>query len=294
MLQIVQGAYFRPVPLTDTLHRGVFYTNLRALRDQAPELMFGRLLPSTAFSGTQTLTVEARERLETLTEDGTSEALVATSGDQLLDEIADVIAFYLNVVCVRDLDTARRLIAPGDGGAARMRGPASILRQTFDPTVILKDEAIAELDVFLRDLVALERGPYEAAMRALRQVVAATLIVDEDATLAYTLMVAALESLGQAAEPHTATWEEYDKAKRTRIDVATDGLDHSRRDAVRAAVLANEHTACSDGSSPSSSAMSSPASTARRRSAPSARSRHRTCRRRSAKHMRSARVTSTR
>ncbi len=241
MLQIVQGAYFRPVPLTDTVHRGVFHTNLRTFRDQALELIFGRLLPSTSFSGLQTLTIEARERLETLTEDGTSEALVATSGDQLLEEIADVVAFYLNVVCVRDLDTARRLIARGDGEAAQMRGPASILRQTFDATVILKDDAIAELDAFLRDLVALERGHYEAVMRALRQVVAATLIVDEDATLAYTLMVAALESLGQVAEPHTATWDEYDRAKRERIDEATDGLDEGRRNAVRAAVLANEH-----------------------------------------------------
>ena len=89
MLQIVQGAYFRPVPLTDTLHRGVFYSNLRTFRDQAPEFMFGRLLHSTAFGGLRTLTVEARERLETLSLNGTREVLAATSGDQLLDALAD-------------------------------------------------------------------------------------------------------------------------------------------------------------------------------------------------------------
>lgn len=241
MLQIVQGGYFRPVPLTDTLHRSVFYTNLRTFHDQELELVFGRLLSSTTFGLTRTLTVEARERLETLAEDGTLDVLAATSGDQLLDEIADVIAFHLNVVCVRDHDTARRLIALGDGEATRMRGPASILRQTFDATVILTDEMVAKLDGFLRELIALERGPYEAAMRALRQVVAATLIVHEDATLAYTLMVAALESLGQVAEPHTAAWSEYDYAKRLRIDRATEGLDEGRRNVIRAAVLANEH-----------------------------------------------------
>ncbi|MCF1459710.1 hypothetical protein FS827_00070 [Agrobacterium vitis] len=241
MLQIVQGAYFRPVPLTDTLHRGVFHTNLWSFRAQALEFTFGRILPSTAFGRLRTLTVEARERLETLSLNGTPEVLVATNGDQLLDEIADVIAFHLNVVCVRDLDTARRLIVPGDGEATQMRGPASILRQTFDASVILKDEAIAGFDRFVRELVALERSHYEAAMRALRQVVSATLIVDEDATLAYTLMVAALESLGQAAEPHIATWEEYDRTKRARIDAAMEGFDDKSRDAVRAAVLANEH-----------------------------------------------------
>lgn len=240
MLQIVQGMYFRPVPLTDTLHRGIYFTNLRFLRDAVPELIFGRLLPSTTFQGVRSLTVEAREQLEMVTESGRQEVLAATSGDQLLDEIADVIAFCFNVVCVRDFDMARRLIAR-EGANAHQLGPASILRQTFDASVVLTEEGIAELDTFLRALLALKRKNYEAAMRAIRQIVAATLIVDEDATLAYTLMVAALESLGQATVPHTASWREYDEAKRSRVDAATKGLSVERRERIEAAILSNEH-----------------------------------------------------
>lgn len=241
MLQIVQGKYFRPVPLTDTLHRGIYYTNLRFFGDQAPEFVFGRLLPSTTFHGVRALTVEAREHLETLTPSGQRETLAATTGDQLLDEIADVIAFCLNAVCVRDHDMARRLIASDSGNATYRRGPASILRQTFDAMVILTEEGIADLDVFVRTLIALPRKSYEAALRAIRQIVAAMLIVDEDATLAYTLMVAALESLGQSTEPPSASWDEYDLAKRQRVEAATKGLGTKRRERIEAAVLANEH-----------------------------------------------------
>lgn len=242
MLQIVQGLYFRDVPLTNTTHRGVFYTNLRAFGNRdARSLPFGRLLPSTPFHGIGSLTVEAIERLEALTPDGEREVLAATSGDQLLDEIAAVISFCLNVVCVRDLDMARRLISHHESGNSNLQGPASILRDTFDRTIVFSDGHVADLEQFLSALTALNRKSYEAAIRAIRQIVDAMLMVDEDSTLAYTLMVAALESLGQASEPKVALWSEYDRHKRDRVDEATKGLSEKRKLRIRAAILANEH-----------------------------------------------------
>ena len=241
MLQIVQGMYFRPVPLTDTLHRGIFYTNLRAFREQTLTFVFGRLLPSTTFDGPRTFTVEAREQLEAQSPSGTLEVLAATSGDQLLDEVAAVVAFCTKATCVRDHDMARRLISAQQGEERNRRGPASLLRQTFDATVILTDEGVADLERFTRSLLGLQRKSYEAVIRAIRQIVDATLIVDEDAALAYTLMVAALESLGQASESEPAVWEDYDPSKRHRIDAATQGLDDVVRARIESAVLANEH-----------------------------------------------------
>lgn len=241
MLQIVQGNYFRDVPLTDVLQRAVCYTNLRAFREQDLTFVFGRLLPSTAFRGPRTITIEAREQLEAVNWMGGLELLAATSGDQLIDEIAAVVSFAVNATCVRDGDMARRLIAVReDAGASRM-GAASLLRRTFDATVILHDEDVADLDRFVRSLVALERSSYEAAMRAIRRIVDATHLVEEAPDLAYTLMIAALESLGQAATPRAATWSEYDTTKRKRIDAATAGLDDEARDRVREAVLDNQH-----------------------------------------------------
>lgn len=241
MLQIVQGRYYRDVALTDVLQRAVCYTNFRAFRDQDLTFVFGRLLPSTAFRGPRTVTIEAREQLEAVDWKGEREALAATSGDQLIDEIAAVVSFALNVTCVRDGDMARRLIAVQSDARASGIGAASLLRRTFDAMVMLTDEDVADLDRFVRALIALERPSYEAAMRAIRRIVDATHIVEESPDLSYTLMVAALESLGQAATPRQATWSDYDRTKRKRVDAATNGLDAEARDRIREAVLANEH-----------------------------------------------------
>lgn len=242
MLQIVTGMYFRPVALSETLHRQVFYTNLRAFRAQCLEFVFGTLLISTGGNGVSTMTVETTERLEAVTPEGGREALISTSGDQLFDEIGAVISFALNLVFVRDQDMARRLIA-GRAGDSHQAGPGGILRKTFDANAVLTDEAAADLDTFARALLALNRKSYEAAMRAIRQIVDAMLTVGEDATLAYTLMVAALESLAQSTEPPPAIWADFDDTKRARIDAATKGLARPRRERVEAAVLANEHVA---------------------------------------------------
>ncbi|QGL77846.1 hypothetical protein [Stenotrophomonas maltophilia] len=243
MLQIVQGMYFRQVPLTNNTHRGVFFTNLRALGNREPYvLMFGRVMPSTVDSRVGTLTIEVTERLETLTLAGTMEVLHATDGTQLLDEVAAVIAFCLNAVCVRDHDMARRLIADSSQ-SHHSRGPSSILRQTFDARIFLNDALFEDVDSFSKSLTALNRPNYKAAMRAIRQVVDATLMVAEDATLAYTLLVASLESLAQSHEPGNASWSEYDQRKRARIDAATSDLTLQQKERIQSAVLANEHGA---------------------------------------------------
>lgn len=75
MFQIVTGMYFRPVALTETLHRQVFYTNLRAFRAQGLEFVFGKLLISTGGNGASTMTVETTERLEVVMPGGRREAL---------------------------------------------------------------------------------------------------------------------------------------------------------------------------------------------------------------------------
>lgn len=242
MLQIVTGMYFRPVELTNKLHRATLYSNLQSFRGQAIELTIARLLPSTNWTGVCTLTVEATERLEAVRLDGGREVLAATSGKQLVDEIAAVIAFALNVTCSRDHDLVHRLVSLRGEGEPQ-RGPASILRRTFDSHVVVSDEAVDDLAQFARALLALERKSYEAAMRAIRRIVDATTRVADDVSLAYMLLVAALESLAQSTEAPRPAWADLEESKRARIDAATEGLPIEHRERIETAVLANEHVA---------------------------------------------------
>jgi hypothetical protein len=237
MLQIASGMYFRPgVPLYETLHRFTVYTNGYRI-DRAPiELPIASLRFSTGIAPFAPVTVEVWDRLEAERSDGEAEFMIATSGDDLVADVAAVLAFVFNTTWSTDRDLVRRLV-PSVRSERPRGGPPSQLRRTFDPEVQLTDEALADAAAFSSRLLALHRPEYEKAIRAIRRVVDATLLIADDVTLAYTLFVAALESLASGVTAAPTTWDNFDGRKRALIDSAVGDLSGEQAQRVRAAVL---------------------------------------------------------
>lgn len=237
MLQIASGMYFRPdVPLHETLHRSTVYTNSYRI-DRAPvELPIASLRFSTGMAPFAPVGVEVWDRLEAERPDGEPEFLVATSGEDLVADVATVLAFAFNTTWSTDRDLVRRLVPNTPSGRPR-GGPSSQLRRTFDPEVLLSADALADAAAFSARLLALRRPEYEKAMRAIRRVVDATLLIADDVSLAYTLFVAALESLAAGVTAAPTTWDGFDGRKRALIGAALDDLSEEQAQRVRAAVL---------------------------------------------------------
>ena len=237
VLQIASGMYFRPVPLHETVHRATLYTNAERLEPDAVELPIARLLFSTSLAHVSSVTVEVVDRLESERPDGQPEFMVATSGRELVADVATVLAFALNVTCSTDVDLVRRLVPEQLDRRPAAGAPSNILRRTFDPNIMLKATDFVDVHDFCTRLLALQRSKFVAAMRAIRRVVDATVLIADDVSLAYTLYVAALESLAQGAPGAPSTWESFDAHKRQLIDTACEGLTNEQIARVRTAVL---------------------------------------------------------
>jgi hypothetical protein len=241
MLQIVTGMYFRTgVRLNCTVHRGVLYTNRGFLRREEIELPVGKLLPSSGFRTVSTVTVSVTEQLEAVLPDGTDDFRIASGGTELIDDLADVLSFALNAVFSCDHDLVHRLVP--DSLARRGRSStASQLRSTFDPLLIVTDAELDDVRVFITQLLALRRPAFEAAMKAIRRIVRAWQKVADDPTIAYTDIVAALESLAAEDQAVPApTWQNVDGRKRKIIDAALEGVDEGIAGRVRQAVIEAE------------------------------------------------------
>ncbi len=238
MLQIVTGMYFRDVLLNETLHRAVFYTSSWTYPADAIELPVGRFLFASSPSKVCPIAIEAVERLEAIRPDGEPEIMVATGGTELLDDAAAVFAFALNITCSRNAALVERLVPHTLGGPPASK-PSNILRRTFDPEIFLRPEDFDEAREFCSKLLALQRSHFEAVMRAIHRVVDATYLVGDDPSLAYTLFVAALESLAQIATSpeETRSWDIYDPKKRKIIDATLTDLDPEQATKVRNGVL---------------------------------------------------------
>lgn len=241
MLQISTGMYFRDgIPINETTHRAAFYTNGSLLDREAIDLPIGRFTFATGIEAVTAVMIEVVDRLEAERPDGKSEMMVATGGSELLDDAATVLAFAANITCARPLSLVERAV-PADLDSRPRQVPSSMLRRTFDPRIVLTDTDVERVRTFTAKLLAQHRPHFEAAMRAIRTVVDATFLVAEDPSLAYTLLVATLESLAQhaTAPEHERNWDTYDSRKRKILDEALVVLDLEvdQADRIREAVL---------------------------------------------------------
>jgi hypothetical protein len=82
-------------------------------------------------------------------------------------------------------------------------------------------------------------------MKAIRTYVTGLHRVADDLELAYTLLVASIESLAQDFDGHEGSWNDFDETKRKKIDQALADADVATADRVRAALVEIEHLALS-------------------------------------------------
>ncbi len=237
MLQVSAGRYFRPdIEIRERPHRRTVYTNAWLLDPTSVGLPVGTITGSTEFAAVSTVMIEAMDRLEAQKFDGSASMLVATGGDELIDDVAYVTSFVLNRTFSRNDDQVHRLVV-ADGSARRRHSAASMFPGLFDGAQVVHATEWDAVQAFMTDLVALGREDFARSMRVIRTTVDATRRAIGDPTGAYTDIVAALESLGDDHLTSPTTWDRYDSAKRKIIDSALSDLDAADAARVRNAIL---------------------------------------------------------
>ncbi|PJH88533.1 MULTISPECIES: hypothetical protein [Pseudomonas] len=241
MLQIATGKLFsRPVGWENLL-RGILYTNATFGDQDAIETAVGRLLPSTSHSiHPRVLVYELLERMEA--EESGPGVLISSCVEPYLNDFAVVASFTLNCVCTPDIDLARRLMS-GKKGLATRAAPQELVRRFFDTDLWCKPEEITFLQEFTGQLIDLPRNTFLCVMRAIRTYINGMHRIADDLELAYTLLVASVESLAQDFDGHESDWESYEERKRLAVDEALSGAEEELTQRVREALLRVEHTA---------------------------------------------------
>jgi hypothetical protein len=237
MLQTAAGRYFRPdVPIGEHIHRRTLYSNAWFADAEPVKLPVGTIIGGTELEEVSTAMIEAVDRLETKRIDGTDDFLVATGGDELIDDIAYVMTFSLNRTFSRNGDQVRTLVAR-EGTTGRRRAGAALFPGLFDPRRVVRPEEMAEVGEFMAALLELHREDFARAMRVIRTTVDATRRAIDDPTGAYTDLVAALESLADDDLTTPTSWDRFDGRKRKIFDQVLKGKDPDLAEEIRQAVL---------------------------------------------------------
>lgn len=227
--------------MRENLLRGMLYTNAILAREEVIETAVGRLLPSSSYSIRPTvLAYELTERIEE--EEQGPGVLVSSGIEPYLQDYSVAVSFALNCVCTPDVDLARRLTA-GQRGLATRVAPQALVHRFFDGEIWCKQDELKFMAEFLDKLVGLPRHTFLGVMRALRTYVNGMHRIADDLELAYTLLVASVESLAQDFDGHESDWYSLDERKRKAVDEALTGANEAISQRVREALLSVEHVA---------------------------------------------------
>nr|WP_315231843.1 hypothetical protein [uncultured Albidiferax sp.] len=246
MLQITTGRFFKNGVGENNLLRGILFTNVQIGHQEEGEIrseVFGRLSQtSTLHPFPQAVIYEFTERIE-----GPSRVVgsIASHGaDSYLEDMAVLFGFFFRGICSPDIDLVRRLIS-GQRGVATGGAPSQFVARVFDREIWCQPSEKAEFLAFVEHLIRLPRKTYLGAMRAIRTYVAGQHRMADDLQVAYTLLVAACESLTQDFDGHVSTWESVAEHKRLPMDAALEGVPTDVATRVRNAFLTSEHSALS-------------------------------------------------
>ncbi len=242
MLQINTGKLFtKETEYTNHL-KGVLYTNFRFYGKNPIDTVVGKLVPTSNIRDSFAVIYEMTEKIEY---QGKSPGILISHGiDPYLLDFSTVVSFRLNCICTPDYDLVVRLTSAKQGPAA-YASPEKIVSRTFDNKITFKEENEEQLSSFIKQLIGLERKYFLGVMRAIRTYVTGIHRIADDLELAYTLLVASIESLAQDFDGYESTWKDYPTDKKKIIDKALNDCNEETVIKIREALLSIEHTSLS-------------------------------------------------
>jgi hypothetical protein len=235
MLQINSGKLFtRGVGRKNQL-RGVLYSNVEFRFGEDIVTRAGTLRVTDGIRGSRAIVYE----IEELIEDGNKALLSHTISPYLIDFSA-LATFGLKAIFSPD-DTVVAETTLSQPSLASYHPPSRFIDRFFDSRVTLKAGESVSFAGLTDQLIALERKPFLAAMRAIRTYVAALHRMRDDLALAYTLFVTAVESLAQQFDGYETEWKDLDQRKTKLVDRALHGASPRTSRRVREAIISTEY-----------------------------------------------------
>jgi hypothetical protein len=117
------------------------------------------------------------------------------------------------------------------------------VRGLFDPVVRIAPADAEAFARFVDQLIGIPREKFRAVMQSIRTLVTGLHRMGDDLEVAYTLIVAAIESLAVSFDGHATSWEDVSENKRQPIEAALRQSDASAETAgaLKAAIAGTEH-----------------------------------------------------
>lgn len=118
---------------------------------------------------------------------------------------------------------------------------SSYVDKTFEKQRNLNKEDWEKSIEFYKKMLNLSRDEYKVVMKCLAAYYASFSVFSRDISLAYSILVYALETLCANFDEYTTSWNDYDQNIRKKLDVQLDKVDKGVAEEIRNILVSKEH-----------------------------------------------------
>lgn len=241
MLQICSGKFFQSDKLRTNNLKGIIYTNLNLSGNVQICTKAGTITSIENITQPYTLLYQVEEKIESPEQGSAPALLISHTLYPYISDFCVLLSFALNCTASPSSTLVQRLLS-NQRSILTQAIPNQVVSQVFDSNVNCTNLEEDFLAKFIEHIIGLKRSTYICIMRAIRTYVTAMHRIADDFELAYTLLVASIESLAQDFDGHQPTWKDYNQEKRKKIDLALINTDDLTVEKVRSTLLEIEHT----------------------------------------------------
>lgn len=236
MLQIITGKFYDSEDRFHTYCKGVLYSNVSF--SGAYDIGHVKIEAAESFSSVEPYIVMYDNQLQ---KSHSGFELIKVGDEEILRQLKNILSFALDAIFDENKSAVERICRKKESGRGRYPLPSEFISGTLDSSKSVSDDEMKSCAVFFEHLLSLKREDYINILNCIVAYNASVRLLDEDISLAYSMLVYCLESLAQSYDSYVPIWDDYKEDKKFALEKVFKTIDGDSVDKIKTILLKDEH-----------------------------------------------------
>lgn len=235
MLQIISGKFFGDGEIIHNECNGILYSN--ASFHTIHPIEYGNIKINTVDwnPGYPCYVISYNNCIEHTPQ---TKILVKIGDNVVIEQLKYILSFSLNAIFDENESKVEELCRQGSVSEISI---SSYVTETFEKNRNLNKEDWERSIDFYKRMMGLPRNEYNVVMKCLAAYHASFSVFSRDISLAYSILVYALETLSSNFDEYTTSWNDYDQNIRKRLDAQLDKINDDIAEEIKNILISKEH-----------------------------------------------------
>ncbi|MEG1008532.1 MAG: hypothetical protein RSF67_01700 [Clostridia bacterium] len=239
MLQVISKKFFKSNNYHKTEVKTIIYSNVNLFHKIETEIAV--LTNIETYNGITTYLLTFENVLEY--QKDPKFQLVSVGEGEIIADLLACFSFYFNGVFSSDKNFIDNLIRSERQNVCDKSVPQKLLPEIFKRNIYITEDKSSDFNGFIKNLIGLPNEQYMKVIGSIKQLKDSIITINYNLELAYTMMVAAVESLSTSVDGYETKWEDCltQNNRRKRLTSVLENFKIDDSDEIKKIIIEDTH-----------------------------------------------------